>query len=36
MGADPKRIKEIFLAVSDAADGRTAVLDREWAQNSRM
>jgi serine/threonine protein kinase/WD40 repeat protein len=29
MPADPKRVKEIFLAVSDAADDRAALLDRE-------
>src|SRR5262245_54011516 len=37
MAADPKRVKEIFMAVSEAAaDRRTALLDRECAGDAEL
>src|SRR5262245_38500178 len=37
MAADPKRVKEIFMAVSEvAADGRAALLDRECASDAEL
>src|SRR5581483_6635295 len=37
MSPDPKRVKEIFMAVSEAAaDGRAALLDRECAGDAEL
>ena len=37
MVADPKRVKEIFMAVSEAAaDRRAALLDRECAGDAQL
>src|SRR5262245_452235 len=37
MAADPKRVKEIFMAVSEAAaDRRAALLDRECAGDAEL
>ena len=37
MAADPKRVKEIFIALSEgAADGRDALLDRECAGDADL
>jgi hypothetical protein len=37
MAVDPKRVKEIFMAVSEvAADGRAALLDRECDGDAQL
>src|SRR3954468_12709108 len=37
MAADPKRVKEIFMAASEAAaEGRAALLDRECAGDAEL